>query len=61
MKQNLIGFGIGILLVLIGALLLSAKTGHLGSIIITAGMMAELFFLVKIMRRVWQTRKDAKQ
>lgn len=61
MKKNIIGFGVGILLVLAGVALTSMKENLAGSVVLTLGMMTELFFLVKIMRRVWQNRNEIKK
>jgi|GEM_PF-2215077 len=61
MKRNLIGFGIGIVLVLLGTFLVSAKPNIWGSVVITAGLITELIFLVLILKRVWQSRNNIKQ
>lgn len=61
MKHNLIGFAIGMLLVLLGTFLVSGQPGVAGSIVITLGLMIELFFLVRILKRVWQARNEIKR
>lgn len=61
MKKNLMGFGVGMVLVLIGAFMVSANPGVPASVVITLGLCVELFFLVKIVKHVWQTRNDMKQ